>query len=110
MLVVKKYVDNLFSVPSLTKKNTQIDLNDRNITNARFIQFNQLPQIDSLSTAKLYVDNAIDESSLNSNKKDSDFNNNNLTNINNIKFYKQAENGTEVITKAHVDEFHQGND
>ena len=41
-----------------------MDLNDRNTTNARFIQVNQLPQIDSHSTAKLYVDNAIDEPSL----------------------------------------------
>ena len=43
-------------------------MNDRNITNARFIQVNQLPQIDSHLTAKLYVDNfisdAIDELSL----------------------------------------------
>ena len=43
-------------------------MNDRNITNARFIQVNQLPQIDSHLTAKLFVDNAIsdsvDESSL----------------------------------------------
>ena len=43
-------------------------MNDRNITNARFIQVNQLPQIDSHLTAKLYVDNmvsnAIDEQSL----------------------------------------------
>ena len=41
---------------------------DRNVTNATFIQVNQLPQIDSHLTAKLYVDNAIsdgvDESSL----------------------------------------------
>ena len=33
-------------------------MNDRNITNARFIQVNQLPQIDSHLTSKLYVDNA----------------------------------------------------
>ena len=39
-------------------------MNDRNITNARFIQVNQLPQIDSHLTAKMYVDNAIDELSL----------------------------------------------
>ena len=43
-------------------------MNDRNITNARFIQVNQLPQIDSLLTAELYVDiaiyDAIDEPSL----------------------------------------------
>ena len=39
-------------------------MNDRNITNARFIQVNQLQQIDAHLTAKLYVDNAIDETSL----------------------------------------------
>ena len=57
----KIYVDNLFNDPSIIKNNAHIDLNDRNITNARFIQVNQLPQIDSHLTAKLYVDNAIDE-------------------------------------------------
>ena len=34
-------------------------LNDGNFTNARFIQVNQLPQIDSHLTAKPYVDNGI---------------------------------------------------
>ena len=34
-------------------------MNDRFITNARFIKVNRLPQIDSHLTAKLYVDNAI---------------------------------------------------
>ena len=53
----KNYVDNLFNDPSILKNNAHIDLNDRNITNARFIQVNQLPQIDSHLTAKLYVDN-----------------------------------------------------
>ena len=64
----KNYVDNLFNDPSIIKNNSHIDLNDKNITNIRFLQVNQLPQIDSHSTAKLYVDNAIpdaiDESTL----------------------------------------------
>ena len=60
----KNYVDNLFNDSSIVKNTEHIDLNDRNITNARFIQVNQLPQIDSHLTAKLYVDNAIDQSSL----------------------------------------------
>ena len=64
----KKYVDNLFNDPSILKNSAHIDLNDRNITNCRFLSVNQLPQIDSHLTAKLYVDNAIsdakDESSL----------------------------------------------
>ena len=106
----QNYVDNLFNDHSIIKNTTHIDLNDRNITNARFIQGNQLPQIDSHLTAKLYVDNAIDESSLVRNNKDNDFGNYNLTNINSITLNKQAENDNEVITKAYVDQFHQENE
>ena len=85
-------------------------MNDRNITNARFIQVNQLPQIDSHLTAKLYVDTEIDQSSLVRNNQDNDFGNYNLTNINSITLNKQAENDNEVITKAYVDQFHQENE
>ena len=103
----KNYVDNLFNDPSIVKNDTHIDLNDRNITNCRFLSVNQLPQIDSHLTAKLYVDNAIDESSIVRNNKDNDFNNYNLTNINRITLNTQAVNDDEVITKAYVDQFHQ---
>ena len=54
----KKYVNNKFNDPSIKKNTEHFDLNDRNITNSRFIQVNQLPQIDSY-LKKLYVDNAI---------------------------------------------------
>ena len=57
----KNYVDSLFNDSSINKNTAQIDLNDRNITNARFIQINQLPQIHSHLAAKLYVDKAISE-------------------------------------------------
>ena len=106
----KNYADNLFSDPSIVKNNAHIDLNDRNITNCRFLSVNQLPQIDSHLTAKLYVDNSIDESSVVRNIKDNNFNNYNLTNINSITLNKQAENDNEVITKAYVDQFHQENE
>ena len=106
----KNYVDNLFNDPSIIKNSAHIDLNDKNITNARYIQVNQLPQIDSHLTAKLYVDNAIAETSLVRNNQDNDFNNSNLTNINSITLNKQAENDNEVITKAYVDQFHQENE
>ena len=108
--VCKFYVDNLFNDPSIFKNTEHIDLNDRNITNARFIQVNQWPQIDSHLTPRLYVDNAIDESSFVRNNQDNDFNNNNLTNINSITLNKQAENDNEVITKAYVDQFHNDNE
>ena len=106
----KNYVDNLFNDPTIIKNNAHIDLNDRNITNCRFLSVNQLPQIDSHLTAKLYVDNSIDEASLVRNNKDNDFGNYNLTNINSITLNKQAENDNEVITKAYVDQFHQENE
>ena len=106
----KHYVDNLFNDPSIVKNTEHIDLNDRNITNARFIQINQWPQIDSHLTPRLYVDNAIDESSLVRNNQDNDFNNNNLTNINSITLNTQAVNDNQVITKAYVDQFHQENE
>ena len=79
---LKIYADSLFNHPSILKilKNSEhIDLNDRNITNARFIQVNQMRHNDSHLTARLYVDNAIDESPLVRNDRDNDFNNNNLT-------------------------------
>ena len=101
------YFGNLFNDPSIEKNNAHIDLNDRNITNARFIQFIQLPQIDSHLTAKLYVDNAIDESSSLRNNQDNDFNNYKLTIVNSITLKTQEENDSEVITKAYVDQFHQ---
>ena len=71
----KNYVDNLFNDPSILKNTEHIDLNDRNITNARFIQVNQLPQIDSHLAAKLYVDTETDQSSLVRNNQENDFNN-----------------------------------
>ena len=85
-------------------------MNDKNISNARFIHANQLPQIDSHLTAKLYVDNAIDEKSVVRNNKDNDFGNYNLTNTNSFTLNKQAEIDNEVITKAYVYQFHRENE
>ena len=55
----KKYADNLFNDPSILKNTANIDLTDRNITSAIFIQVYQLPQITSHLTAKLFFDNAM---------------------------------------------------
>ena len=57
----KNYVDKIFNDPSIIKITEHSDLNDRNITNAKFIQVNQLPQIDSHLTAKLHVDSTISD-------------------------------------------------
>ena len=97
----KNYVDGLFSDHSILFENTtHIDLNGRNITDARFIQVNQLPEIDSYLIAKLYVDNCIDEVSLVRNIQDNDFHNYNLISINSITLKTQAILANQVITKA----------
>ena len=106
----KNYVDNLFNDSSILKNTEHLDLNDRNMTNARFMQVNQLPQIDSPLTAKLYVDNAIDKPSLVRKTQKNGFNNYNLTNINSNTLNKQAEIDKKVITKAYVVQFHQQNE
>ena len=100
----------MFNNPCILKNNAQIDLNGRNIFNARFIKVNELPQITSHITAKLYVDNSRDEPSLVRNNQDNDFNIRNLTNINSITLDTQAVNDNQVITKAYVDQFHSDNE
>ena len=93
----KNFVDNLFSDPSTIRNDANIDLNDRSIRNARFIQVNQLRQTDSHLTAKLYVEISINESSLVRNNKDNDLNINNLTKMNSINLNTEAVNDNHVI-------------
>ena len=81
-------------------------MNDRNITNARFFQVIQLPQLDSHLTAKLHVDFAIVEISLVKNNQGNNFNKHNLTKINSITLNTQGNNDNHVITKAYVDQIH----
>ena len=100
----KNYIDNLFNDSSIVKNNAHIDLNDRNITNARFIQVNQLPQIDSNLTAKLYVDNTVDELTLVRNNQDNDFNDNKLTSINSITINNNPTDDNHVSNKKYIDD------
>ena len=100
----KNYADNLFNDPTIVKNDAHIDLNDRNITNGRFIQVNQMPQIDSHLTAKLYVDNSIDESSLVRNTRDNNFNNKKLTNINSITINNNPTEDDQVSNRKYVDD------
>ena len=103
----EEYVDSKFSDPSIIGNTEHNDLNDRNITNARFIQVNQWPQTDSHLTAKLYVDTETDQPTLVQNNQYIDFSKNNATNINSVILNKQAENDNEVLSKAYVDQFQQ---
>ena len=106
----KNYVNNLFSDPSILKNTAHIDLNVRNITNARFIQVNQLCQIDSHLTPKLYVDNTIDESSLlrlDPNEK-LDLDNQGSIILNST--LKPPKMVIEIPTKAYIDSLHEENE
>ena len=100
----KNYVDSRFNDSTIVKNDAHIDLNDRNITNARFIQVNQMPQIDSHLTAKLYVDNKVNETSLVRNNQDNDFNDNKLTNINSITINTNPTDDNHVSNKKYIDD------
>ena len=80
-LPTKNYVDNKFDDPTIVRNNAHIDLNDKNITNARFIQVNEMPQIDSHLTAKLYVDKKFNDPSIIRNTDHVDFNDKNINNV-----------------------------
>ena len=105
--VSKNHFDNKFNDPSKIANTAHIDLNDKNITDVRFIQIIQWPQTDSHLTAKLYVVVSIDEASLVRINKDNDFNYFNVTNMNIITLNTQAVTDNQVITKAYVDQFRQ---
>ena len=99
----KNYVDNKFSDSTIVKNDVHIDLNDRNITNARFIQVNQLPQIDSHLTAKLYVDNTVNEPTLVRNTQNNNFNDNKLINIDSVTVNRDPILDNELSNKKYID-------
>ena len=100
----KDYVDTKFNDSSIVKNNAHIDLNDRNITNARFIQVNQLPQIDSHLTAKLFVDDTVDELTLVRNNQDNSFNDIKLTGTNSITINNKPTADNHVSNKNYIDD------
>ena len=88
-----------------------MDLNDRNITNSRYIQVNQLPQIDSQLTAKLYVDNAtsdgVNEQSLLRLDPDEKLNLDEQDSILLISTLTSTKTIIELPTKSYVDSLHE---
>ena len=75
----------------------------------RFVKVNSVTAVGELLTAKDYVHQAIStsvhESTLDRYLQDNDFNNYNLPNKYSITLNTQADIGTQVITKAYVDQF-----
>ena len=74
LFVQKPFLRTVLIESNIKEDTEHIALNDRNITNARYIQVNQLPQMDSHLTAKLYIDNTIAEPTLVRNIQDNNFN------------------------------------
>ena len=105
--VSKNYVDSFFNDPSMLKNNAHKGLNDRNNTNARFIQVNQLSQIDSHLTAKLYVDNSIDELSLLRLDFDEKLDLDNQDSIILSSTLTSPKTIIEIPTKAYIDSLHE---
>ena len=106
----KNYVDNLFNDSSIVKNNAHIDLNDRNITNCRFLSVNQLPQIDSQLTAKLYVDTEIDQTTLLRLHPDEKFDLDNQDSITLNSTLTDPITTIEIPTKAYIDSLHEENE
>ena len=63
-LPTKNYVDNKFNDSSIIKNIDNVDFNDKDIDNVRWIKVNKWPRDGEHLTPKVYVDNAIHESSL----------------------------------------------
>ena len=110
VIPTKSYVDNLFNDPSIIKNTEHIDLNERNNTNARFIQVNQWPQIDSRLTPKLYVDYVIDKSSLIKLDPDEKLDLDNQDSISLNSTLTSPKTKIEIPTKAYIDSLHEENE
>ena len=106
----KNYVDNLFNDSSIVKNTAHIDLNDRNITNCRFLSVNQLSQIDSHLTAKLYVDTEIDQTTLLRLHPDEKLDLDNQDSITLNSTLTDPITTIEIPTKAYTDSLHEENE
>ena len=78
----KNYIDNIFK--------NDIDFNDFQLENIKFVKVNYQPAVNENLTPKIYVDTAINEPTIVRINKDDDFSIYNLTNKNSNTLKKQA--------------------
>ena len=71
------------------RNTANVDPNDKNVHNARFVEVNSLPAVSQLLTPKQIVDGAIDETTLVRVNQDCDFGNFSLTNKTSITLTMQ---------------------
>ena len=98
----KNYVDNIFR--------NDIDFKEVKLEIIIFVSVNYQPAVSEHLTPEIYVDIKIDEPTLVRNNQDIDFGIYNLININSSTLNKPAENDSQVITNAYVDQFHSDNE
>ena len=98
----KNYVDNTFK--------DHIDFNGVKLVKIKFVKIKYQPAGNEHLTPNNYVDKAINEKSLVTKKQDNDLHKYNLLNINSNVLKTEAVNDNQVITKSHVDQFHQENE
>ena len=55
------YIDNKFNDPSIIKNTDDVDFNDKNLDNVRWIGVNELPKWENALTPKFYVDSALSD-------------------------------------------------
>ena len=63
-LATKQYTDNIITDESIVTNTRHTDLKDHNITNIRFLQMTQPPQIDTHVTNRIFVTNLLDNATL----------------------------------------------
>ena len=63
-LCTKKYTDKIITDESIVTNTRHTDLKDHNITNIRFLQITQPPQIDTHATNRIFVTNLLDNATL----------------------------------------------
>ena len=85
------------------RRNAQVNLNDKNLDNVRFVKVNSLPAVSQQLTPNQYVDDALDEPTLVRNSKNNDFNNHSLSNMSQITQNSKPIDDNHVVTKSYAD-------
>ena len=106
----KNYVDKKFNDSSIIKNVDNIDFNDKDIDNVRWVKVNKWPRDAEHLTPKIYVDDAISESSLLRLHRDEKLNLDEQDSILLDSVLIPPDAIIEIPTKSYVDSLHEGNE
>ena len=100
--VTEFYVDDMLNNPSLIRNSAQVDFNDKNLDNVRFVKVNKLPAVREHLTPNLYVYPSIAEPTLRNKDQNNDFNNYSSNNIPHITLISEPTDANHVKTKSYA--------